>query len=86
MNTKQLSDSAYKLLELVIMHPEFKEKIGTPLVQNKFKLGYLRAVSIIDELCAANIIVRPGRTPFPSFCSLAVPIDELSEIVKRQTA
>ena len=51
MNVKQFSEDTYKTLLFLIEHPEFKDKIGTALIQRTFKIGYGRAANIIDELC-----------------------------------
>ena len=83
MNRKQFSEDAYKTLLFLIEHPEFKDKIGTALIQRTFRIGYGRAANIIDELCECKLIERTA--PPPSYYTLCVSIDELRKIMESQS-
>ena len=82
MNRKQFSEDTYRMLVLLIEHPEFKDKIGTALIQRTFKIGYARAAHVIDELCECKIIERPTVKGIGSYCTLCVPLDELRKILE----
>ena len=82
MNRKQFSEDAYKTLLFLIEHPEFKDKIGTALIQRTFRIGYGRAANVIDELCECKIIERPTVKGIGSYCTLRVSVDELRKIME----
>jgi DNA segregation ATPase FtsK/SpoIIIE-like protein len=83
MNSKQFSEDTYKTLLFLIEHPEFKDKIGTALIQRTFKIGYGRAANVIDELCECKLIERTA--PPPSYYTLCVSMDELRKIMESQS-
>ena len=82
MNRKQFSEDTYKTLLFLVEHLEFKDKIGTALIQRTFRIGYGRAADVIDELCECGLIERPTEKGFPSYCKLRVSIDELRKIME----
>ena len=83
MNRKQFSEDTYKTLLFLVEHPEFKDKIGTALIQRTFRIGYGRAANVIDELCKCKLIERTA--PPPSYYTLCVSIDELRKIMESQS-
>ena len=85
MNRKQFSEDTYKTLLFLIEHPEFKDKIGTALIQRTFRIGYGRAADVIDELCECKIIERPTVKGIGSYCTLLVSLDEIRKILEPQS-
>lgn len=85
MNRKQFSEDTYKTLLFLIEHPEFKDKIGTALIQRTFRIGYGRAADVIDELCECGIIAKPTVKGIGSYCTLLVSLDGLRKILEPQS-
>ena len=85
MNRKQFSEDTYRTLVFLVEHPEFKDKIGTALIQRTFRIGYGRAADVIDELCECKIIERPTVKGIGSYCTLLVSLDGLRKILEPQS-